>query len=129
MAALVYADTHVAAWLYAGRADLIPPRARALLEDCAVLVSPMVALKLEYLFETGRTSEPARSVLQALSRDIGLRLCDLPFPDVVEVAVRQSWTRDPFDRIIVAQAALRRAPLVTRDEDIRAHYDRALWGR
>ncbi len=84
---------------------------------------------LEYLFETGRTSEPARRVLQALSRDIGLRLCDLPFPDVVEVAVRQSWTRDPFDRIIVGQAALRRAPLVTRDEDIRAHYDRALWGR
>ncbi len=129
MATVIYADTHVAAWLYAGRTDLIPPRARALLEDRPVLVSPMVALELEYLFETGRTAEPARTVLEALSRDIGLRLCDLPFPDVAAAAVRQSWTRDPFDRIIVAQAALRRAPLVTRDADIRAHYDRALWGR
>jgi PIN domain nuclease of toxin-antitoxin system len=129
MAAVIYADTHVAAWLYAGRADLIPPRARALLEDHTILVSPMVVLELEYLFETGRTTEPARNVLQALSRDLGLRLCDLPFPDVAEAAVRQSWTRDPFDRLIVAQAALRRAPLVTRDADIRAHYDRALWGR
>ena len=129
MAAVIYADTHVAAWLYAGRMDLIPPRARALLEDHPVVVSPMVALELEYLFETGRTAEPARSVLQALSRDIGLRLCDLPFSDVAAAAVRQSWTRDPFDRIIVAQAALRRAPLVTKDTDIRAHYDRAMWGR
>jgi len=48
---------------------------------------------------------------------------------VAGAAVRQSWARDPFDRIIVAQAALRRAPLITRDADIRADYDRALWGR
>ena len=129
MAAVVYADTHVVAWLYAGRADLIPARARALLEDGRILVSPIVALELEYLFETGRTTERARHVLQSLNRNLGLGLCDLPFPDVVEAAVRQSWTRDPFDRIIVAQAALRRAPLVTRDAVIRAHYDRASWGR
>ena len=129
MAAVIYADTHVIAWLYAGRADLIPPRSRRLIEDGPLLVSPMVVLELEYLFETGRTTEPAHSVLQALGRDIGLQLCDLPFPDVVGAAVRQSWTRDPFDRVIVAQAFLRRAPLITRDAAIRAHYDRALWGR
>ena len=129
MAALIDADTCMVAWLYAGRPDLIPPRARRLIEDNPVLVSPMVALELEYLFETGRISEPARVVLQALGRDIGLRLCDLPFADVAGAAMRQSWTRDPFDRIIVAQAALRRTSLITKDADIRAHYDRALWGR
>ncbi len=89
----------------------------------------MVALELEYLFETGRTSEPARTVLQALGRDIGLRLCDLPFADLAGAAMRQSWTRDLFDRIIVAQAALRRPSLNTKDANIRTHYDRALWGR
>jgi PIN domain nuclease of toxin-antitoxin system len=129
VAALIYADTHVVAWLYAGRPDLIPPRARTLIEDNPLLVSPMVALELEYLFETGRISEPARVVLQALGRDIGLRLCDLPFADVAGAAMRQSWTRDPFDRIIVAHAALRRTSLITEDATIRAHYDRALWGR
>jgi PIN domain nuclease of toxin-antitoxin system len=129
MAALIDADTCMVAWLYAGPPDLIPPRARRLIEDNPLLVSPMVALELEYLFETGRISEPARVVLQALGRDIGLRLCDLPFADVAGPAMRQSWTRDPFDRIIVAQAALRRTSLITKDADIRAHYDRALWGR
>jgi len=126
---LIHADTHVIAWLYAGRSDLIPPRARRLIEDNPLVISPIVALELEYLFETGRTSEPARTVLQALGRDIGLRLCDLPFADVAGAAMRQSWTRDPFDRIIVAQAALRRTSLITKDAVIRAHYDRALWGR
>ena len=43
--------------------------------------------------------------------------------------MRQSWTRDPFDRIIVAQAALRRTSLITKDAVIRADYNRALWGR
>jgi len=129
VAAVIYADTHVVAWLYAGRVDLIPLRARTLIEAGPVLISPMVALELEYLFETGRTTESARSVLQTLGRDLGLRLCDLPFPDVAGVALRQSWTRDPFDRIIVAQAALRRSPLITKDADIRANYGRALWGR
>ena len=129
MAAVIYLDTHVAAWLYGGRADLIPPRARALIEDHPVLASPMVALELQYLFETGRTGEPAQSVLQALGRDLGLRLCDAPFADVAGAAMRQSWTRDPFDRLIVAQAAVRGAQLVTRDADIRAHYHRAVWGR
>ena len=128
MAAIVFLDTHVAIWLYEGRAELIPPRVRALIEDEAPLLSPIVMLEIEYLFETGRMRERAPSVLQALSRDIGLRLCDLPFADVIVTALRQSWTRDPFDRIIVAHAAARRAPLITRDAAIRAHYSRALWG-
>lgn len=128
MAAVIYLDTHVAVWLYEGRVELISPRLRALIEDESALLSPIVALELAYLFETGRMSAPAGSLLQTLGRDLGIRLCDLPFAGVVTAALRQSWTRDPFDRIIVAQAAMRRAPLITRDATIRAHYHRALWG-
>src|SRR5262249_60196881 len=101
MAAVVYADTRVVAWLYAGRADLIPARARALLEDGRILVSPIVALELEYLFETGRTTERARHVVQSLNRDLGLGLCDLPFPDVAEAALPPSRTPDPCARSLV----------------------------
>ena len=129
MAAVIYLDTHVAVWLYEGRVELISPRLRALIEDESVLLSPIVALELEYLFETGRMSASATGLLLALGRDHGIRLCDLPFAGVVTAALRQSWTRDPFDRIIVAQAAMRRAPLITRDAVIRAHYQRAMWGR
>jgi len=129
MATVTYLDTHVAAWMFAGRTDLLPPRVRRLLEDREILISPIVGLELQYLFETGRTTEPAAVVLQALIQEAGVRVCDLPFADVIEMAQRESWTRDPFDRIIVGQAALRKASLVTKDATVRSHYRRAVWGR
>jgi len=58
---------------------------------------------------------------------VGLGACDLPFDRVVSAALEQSWTRDPFHRLIVAQAAVRGAPLLTRDEQLRARYTKAAW--
>ncbi len=110
MAPLIYLDTHVVAWMFAGRTDLIPEKARFLLDQHDLLISPAVKLELQYLFEIRRTAEPAKTVLEALGREVGLKVCDLPFAEVVEVALAQSWTRDPFDRLIVSQAALRGAP-------------------
>jgi predicted nuclease of predicted toxin-antitoxin system len=43
------------------------------------------------------------------------------------VAVEQIWTRDPFDRIIVGQAALHQTMLVTKDRAMRKHYPHAFW--
>ena len=127
MAALIYLDTHVVTWLRAGRTDLLPELARRLLEENELLISPFVVLELQYLFEIQRASEPAEVVLAALTRDVGLEVCELPFFEVARMALGQSWTRDPFDRIIVSQAALRNAPLLTRDQVIRDHYSQPVW--
>lgn len=126
---MIYLDTHVVAWLYAGRIDLIPPLAQSLIDGNDLRISPIVRLELQYLYEVGKTLEPAQEVLSVLSRDMGLRPCDLPFADVVELACDRDWTRDPFDRLIVAQARLRGAPLLSKDEGILGEYDEAVWGR
>jgi len=127
MAALIYLDTHVVTWLRTGRIDALPGRARLLLEENDLLISPFVVLELQYLFEIQRASEPAEVVLAALTRDVGLEVCELPFFAVARIALGQSWTRDPFDRIIVSQAVLRGAPLLTRDQSIRDHCSQAVW--
>jgi PIN domain nuclease of toxin-antitoxin system len=127
MAPLIYLDTHVAAWMYAGRTDLFPDKVQALLEEHDLLVSPAVILELEYLYEIRRTVEPAKTVLASLQREVGLSVCDLPFQAVVESALAQSWTRDPFDRLIVSQAALRGMRLVTKDRHIRESFPEAVW--
>ena len=127
MAALIYLDTHVAAWLFAGRTGLLTPGARQLLDESDLLISPAVVLELQYLFEIRRVEEPAAVVVEALGRDLGVRVCTLPFYGVVEVALGQSWTRDPFDRLIASQAMLRDLPLLTRDGDLRDHCHRAVW--
>jgi PIN domain nuclease of toxin-antitoxin system len=127
MAPLIYLDTHVVAWMFAGRVDLIPASVRALLDEHELMISPAVKLELQYLFEIRRTAEPAKVVIEGLAREVGLKVCDLPYAEVVEVALDQSWTRDPFDRVIVSQAALRGASLVTRDRAIRDHFQHAVW--
>lgn len=127
MASLIYLDTHVVAWMFAGRADLLPSVVRASLEENDLLISPAVTLELQYLFEVGRTAEPARTVLEVLGREVGLKVCDLPFPAVVEVALDQNWTRDPFDRLIVSQASLRGVPLISKDRSIRDHFPQTVW--
>ena len=38
------------------------------------------------------------------------------------------WTRDPFDRLIVGQARASRLGLITKDRQIRRHFDGAFWG-
>jgi len=62
-----------------------------------------------------------------LRRDIGLETCKQPFAAVVGAALTLDWTRDPFDRIIVAQASHRESPLLTADQNIREHYSAAVW--
>jgi PIN domain nuclease of toxin-antitoxin system len=51
----------------------------------------------------------------------------LPFATVIEYAAQQSWARDPFDRIIVAQAAAAGKELITKDRTIHQHYHLARW--
>ncbi|HUO85660.1 MAG TPA: PIN domain-containing protein [Thermoanaerobaculia bacterium] len=129
MGTVIYLDTHVVAWLYAGRTDLLPSLAKALIEGNELLLAPIVTLELQFLYETKRTAEPAARVIDALAVEIGLQLCDLPFADVARAAANESWTRDPFDRILVAQARFRGEPLLTKDREIRRRYEAAVWDR
>jgi PIN domain nuclease of toxin-antitoxin system len=125
---MIYLDTHVVVWLYAGRTDLIPDSVKDLIDGDDLLISPIVSLELQYLYEAEKTAEPAAPIIQALGREIGLRRCDLPLADIVDAALEETWTRDPFDRIVVAQARLRGSPLLTKDPDIQEHYEGATWG-
>jgi len=124
---VIYLDTHVVAWLYAGLPDLLSAPARDLLETGELLISPMVLLELEYLYETERTTVEGAKVFTDLQAAIGLQLCNKEFPVVVAAAAALRWTRDPFDRLIVAQAAVNDDTLITKDRTILAHYPRALW--
>jgi PIN domain nuclease of toxin-antitoxin system len=124
---LIHLDTHAVAWLYAGDLARFPRPVRVALEKHELVVSPVVELELQLLCEIGRVSDSGRTVLDDLSSRIGLRVSDVPFHRVVVAAGKLGWTRDPFDRLIVGQAAAEAARLVTRDRSIRAHYRGALW--
>ena len=90
-------------------------------------ISPIVRLELQYLHEIGRINPLADTIIADLAQQVGLSICPKPFNDVIAKATQLSWTRDPFDRIIVGQAALQQHTLVTKDRAMRDHYPYAVW--
>jgi PIN domain nuclease of toxin-antitoxin system len=100
---------------------------RDLLDAEEPFVSPMVELELTYLYEVGRVTEPAAAPLSALRRAIGLQTADVSLVTLVKAAADIAWTRDPFDRMIAAQAMVAGAPLATADRAIRDNLPLAIW--
>lgn len=125
---MIYLDTHVVLWLYGRKGFGLSNKTRQLIEESTnLLISPMVLLELDYLHEIGRTTLPSTPVYEYLKRKIDLHVCLKPFADIIRVASKMNWTRDPFDRIIVANAAVEDAKLITKDNSILAHYGLAVW--
>ena len=124
----VYLDTHVAVWLHAGDVDRLSSEAKRQIEANDLLISPMVLLELQYLFERKRVRVEPGPLQGYLNSTFGIAVCDFPFPAVSLAAIRIDWTSDPFDRLIVAQAiANHDAALLTSDTKIRRHYPQAVW--
>ena len=124
---MTYLDTHAVAALYQGELSPFSPAAlRVIDEEDDLRISPMVLLELEYLHEIKRIKVPARRIVESLTAEIGLKICDASFTDVARKALEERWTRDPFDRLIVAQARLHGARLVTKDRLLRSRYAHAL---
>jgi PIN domain nuclease of toxin-antitoxin system len=124
----VYLDTHIVAWLHAGLVDRLSPAAMNALESAGMLlISPIVELELTYLKEIGRFRSAAMKALDVLADEIGLQRSEIPLRDSIREAVKQSWTRDPFDRLIVGEALASGASLVTRDRNILNNCAAAIW--
>lgn len=124
---MIHLDTHVVVWLYESAARRLSPRAIELIGRERALISPMVCLELAYLHEIDRLRVTSDAILSSLAATLGLAIDECPFALVVEHAAQQTWTRDPFDRLIVGQALARAATLVTADGTIRAHCPAAVW--
>lgn len=127
MERLIYLDTHVVVWLYAGELTLFPKQVVRILENEELLISPIVLLELQYLLEVEKIKAKPEKIFSELEEEIGLKICRQEFCKVVMESLKQSWTRDPFDRLIVAQARLAQAFLITKDQFILKNYSKALW--
>lgn len=124
---MIYLDTHVLVRLYQGEIERLSVTVRREIERHDLLVSPAAILELEYLHEIGRLQTGAIKLMDALAADLRAKVCGIPFQQIVEQALQEKWSRDPFDRLIVAHAKAGDAALITKDENIRRHYHRAVW--
>ncbi|PCI39286.1 MAG: transposase [Thiotrichales bacterium] len=124
----IYIDTHIVLWLYAGFVEKFSETAKLCIDQKQLVISPMVLMELEFLFEIKRTSLASDDILDGLrNRGVPLEVCSLPFSKVIQFSKGLSWTRDPFDRLIVGHAMAKNMPLLTKDTSIREHYIHAVW--
>ena len=124
---MIYLDTHVVVWLYSGLIDKLSNTAQRLINENDVYISPAVRLEIQYLFEIQRVTAAPDTIVTDLANRIGLQVCAKAFNRIVSKALVNTWTRDPFDRLIVAHASLEDAILVTKDGNMLRHYAHALW--
>lgn len=124
---MIHVDTNVVIWSYIGQVDILQPVER-ILNESSIVVSPMVVLELAYLHEVNRLSDPPETIIQILEGLVGLKVSQASFIEVIRQALDVRWTRDPFDRLIVANALEEGAPLLTKDSTILRHCPTAFWG-
>jgi PIN domain nuclease of toxin-antitoxin system len=110
--AVILLDTNALIWLDQGH-----PRARRLGRDSSLHVSPATLLELQFLEEVGRIRLPKKDA-QAMAMDDRWVVDDPPAAAWFTVALDVNWTRDPFDRLIVAHARLRGWRLATADASL-----------
>ncbi|NHZ72761.1 MAG: PIN domain-containing protein [Aquificales bacterium] len=124
---MIYLDTHVVVWLYAGLVEKFSQSVKQLMNDHEIYISPIVRLELHYLYEIQRVTDDADAIVADISNRIGLKVCDREFDAIISQAMAFSWTRDPFDRVIVANAGVNDNLLITKDQNILENYLYARW--
>ncbi len=114
----VLLDTHVILWAFASPDKLSPP-VRALLEDprTDVLVSAASAWEIATKYRLGRLPGAERIVRGYATHLITLQARELPVVSAhaLTAGLFAVDHRDPFDRMLAAQAIAEGAPLVTAD--------------
>lgn len=110
--AVILLDTNAIIWIVTRHR-----RSHSLLRQSAPLaISPASILELGLLADVGRLRVRLRDVMD----DDRWAVDDPPAAEWFARAADEVWTRDPFDRLIVAHARLRRVRLATGDAAILA---------
>jgi PIN domain nuclease of toxin-antitoxin system len=119
-------DTHIALWLHDTLIEKISPAQAHLIETSDVFISQFVRLELHYLFEIGRINIKPDTIISFLSTNADILVSTTPLQKIMNEAVRLQWTRDPFDRLITANALAEKASLLTQDSTILRHCSSAV---
>lgn len=117
-------DTHVALWA-ATAPDRLGRDVRVAIEDGAnqVCLSVVSAWEIAIKQSLGKLDlpEPAGTWLPAVVRRTGLDILELNMAAALRIGGLPWHHRDPFDRLLVAQALEAGFSLVTRDRELGAY--------
>lgn len=112
--AVILLDTNALIWVEQGHS-----RTRKLAASGQHLyISPASLLELQFLIEAGRIRLKGGTLGGVTDRADLWLLDDPPAARWFEIATELTWTRDPFDRLLVSHAKLRRWRIATADSTL-----------
>lgn len=113
-------DTHIALWAAAGSSKL-PAKAAELIADAKndIWISAIVPWEITIRHATGKLATSAWEAMQAF-RDCGYKVLAVNENHANALSMLPTYAdhKDPFDRMMVAQASLEEALLISADEKL-----------
>ena len=123
-------DGHALLW-YAADAGELPSHVKDLLDDSSTRVVLSVATQWELMIKAmaGKLTLPdaPERFLTEFPRDMGFRVLDVQPRHVAALSELPDIHKDPFDRMLVAQALVESFDLVTGDERLRRYPVPTIW--
>ena len=124
-------DTHALLWLSTDDERLTDPVRRIVLEGQHPLwLSAASVWEMAIKKSLGRLelSDPLEDFLEGQRVALGFRLLPIQARDAIEVETLPWHHRDPFDRLLVAQARQRQFKILSRDSNLALYEVDTYWG-
>jgi PIN domain nuclease of toxin-antitoxin system len=123
-------DTHVFLWW--NEADpRLSRRIRQLLSDSenSLYLSVASAWEMILKVQSGKLGLPAATAvyIPARLKHYGIEALPVTLEHVLAASTLPSYHRDPFDRMLVAQAQVERLPIVTHDPQVGRYAVETIW--
>lgn len=122
-------DTHAFLWFVTGSERLSPRARRALaVEDSEPLLSAASVWEMAIKARLGRLTLPG-TVEEYVAEKVasGLAVLPIEWPHAAAVERLPLYHRDPFDRLIIAQALAENLPVVSADPAFRRYGVKVVW--
>jgi PIN domain nuclease of toxin-antitoxin system len=123
-------DTHTLLWCFNASPSL-SPRARRLIQDGnnEILVSAASAWEIATKVRLGKlpTGEELLNELDVYLGRLGCEALPISMQHAVRAGTLPGEHRDPFDRMLIAQAQAENLPLVSNDRIFDAYHIQRIW--
>ena len=117
-------DTQSWLWMVAAP-ERLSPRARRVLEDSShtLMLSVASAWEIAIKYGLGKLGlpEPPAAFVPSRLASLQMQVLAIELAHVLRVAALPSHHRDPFDRLLVAQAQIENLTILTADPALRAY--------
>ena len=122
-------DTQVLIWVEKKDTPLSPKTLKTILSEPVLLVSKVSVWELAIKVKTGKLDlgKPIDEFVESFLSSYKAKILDISLAHIYQTEQLPLYHRDPFDRLLIAQAASERIPIVSSDEWFDQYEIKRIW--